>query len=401
MRRATLLFGFVCLAWGADWPQWRGPNRDGKSAEKGLLRQWPTSGPKVAWTATGLGEGYSSVTTSQGRVFTLGQQGDTQYVIAIDAATGKKLWQSANGGAYRERRGDGPRGVPTIEGDLLWALSADGTLGCFETKTGRSKWSINLANRFNASVPHWGYSESPLLDGENLIVAPGGTRAGVVALNKKTGAEVWKSQSDGAAYSSAILAQTGKVKQVISFLSSGVVGLRADNGELLWTYKNVANRTANVATPIFANDAVFLSSDYGTGCALLRLTSTGSGVKADEVYFNRDMRNHHASSILLGEHLYGFSSQVLTAMQFQTGQVAWRDRSVGKGSLTYADGLLFLVSEDGVIGLAEANPQQYKEISRFTLNKSDRPTWAPPVISNGHLYVRDQGTLYSFEVAGK
>ncbi len=401
MRRATLLFGFVCLAWSADWPQWRGPNRDGKSTEKGLLRQWPTGGPKVAWTATGLGEGYSSVTTSQGRVFTLGQQGDTQYVIALDANTGKKLWQTANGESYRERRGDGPRGVPTIEGDLLWALSADGTLGCFETKTGRAKWQINLPKQFNASVPHWGYSESPLLDGDKLIVAPGGSGAAVVALNKNTGVVIWKSQSDGAAYSSAILAQSGKTKQVISFLSSGVVGLRADNGELLWNYKNVANRTANVATPIFANDSVFLSSDYGTGCALLRLTPTGGGVKADEVYFNRDMRNHHATSILLGEYLYGFSSQVLTAMQLQTGQVAWRDRSVGKGSLTYADGLLFLVSEDGVVGLAEANPQQYKEISRFTLNKSDRPTWAHPVISNGRLYVRDQGTLYNFEVAGK
>jgi outer membrane protein assembly factor BamB len=210
---------------------------------------------------------------------------------------------------------------------------------------------------------------------------------------------LWKSQSEEAAYSSPILATVGNVKQLIVFTASSVLGLRADNGERLWRYDPVANRTANVATPIFHDNHVFVSSDYGTGCALLKL-SPGGG--ATEVYFNREMRNHHASSILVDGVLYGFSSAVLTAMKLMTGEVLWRDRSVGKGSLTYADGLLFLLSEGGVLGLAEASPKGYQELARFTLpERSDRPTWAHPVIASGRLYVRDQDRLFAFAVTPK
>lgn len=397
--RWILVLSLAGTALAVDWSQWRGPARDGKSTETGLLRKWPEAGPRQVWRAQGLGQGYSSVTISAGKVYTLGQRDDIQYVMAFDEATGKKLWEVANGKAYRERRGDGPRSVPTVEGNQLWAFSADGTLACLNSQTGKKIWSLNVTEKFGASVPHWGYSESPLIDGDRLILVAGGPGASVVALNKNTGAVVWKSQSEEAAYSSAILAQVGAVKQVIVFTSSSVLGLRADNGERLWRYDKVANRTANVATPIFHNNHVFVSSDYGTGCALLKLTPNGG---SQEVYFNTDMKNHHATSVLVGDTLFGFSSAILTAMKFQTGEVAWRDRSVGKGSLTFADGLLFLVSEGGVVGLAEANPTAYKELSRFSLpNRSERPTWAHPVVSNGRLYVRDQDNLYSYEVKQK
>ncbi|MCC6590285.1 MAG: PQQ-like beta-propeller repeat protein [Bryobacterales bacterium] len=398
MRTLLLVVTLTSYAHAADWPQWRGPNRDAKSTETGLLKKWPEGGPKLVWKAQGLGAGYSNVTVAAGRVYTLGQRGDTQYVMAFDEATGKKLWEVANGSAYRERRGDGPRSVPTVEGDRLWAFSADGTLSCLEAKTGKKIWGYNVTEKFGAGVPHWGYSESPLIDGDNLIVLPGGSGASVVALNKNTGAVIWKSQSDSAGYSSASLGTVGKIKQVMVLSSQGAMGMRADNGELLWRYDKVANRTANVATPIFHNNHVFYSTDYGTGCALLKLQPNGGSVKATEVYFNRDMKNHHASSILIGDHLYGFSSAILTAMNFMTGEVAWRDRSVGKGSLVYADGMLYLLSEDGVVGLAEATPQAYREVSRFTIQKSDRPTWANPVIANGKLYIRDQDTLYNFDI---
>jgi outer membrane protein assembly factor BamB len=394
--------GWLCLTVAlpaADWPQWRGPLRDGKSVETGLLRAWPPGGPKLVWKAQGLGEGYSSIAIAAGRIYTLGQRGDTQYVMAFDEASGKKLWETAGGRAYRERRGDGPRSVPTVEGDRLWAFAADGTLSSLDARTGKRLWALNVTEKFGASMPYWGYSESPLVDGDRLYVVAGGRGASVVALDKASGAVLWKSQSEEAAYSSPILATVGNVKQLIVFTASSVLGLRADNGERLWRYDPVANRTANVATPIFHDNHVFVSSDYGTGCALLKL-SPGGG--ATEVYFNREMRNHHASSILVDGVLYGFSSAVLTAMKLMTGEVLWRDRSVGKGSLTYADGLLFLLSEGGVLGLAEASPKGYQELARFTLpERSDRPTWAHPVIASGRLYVRDQDRLFAFAVTPK
>jgi outer membrane protein assembly factor BamB len=333
-------------------------------------------------------------------VFTQGQRGETQYVLAFDVASGKKLWEVANGTAFRERRGDGPRGVPTVEGDRLYAYSADGTLSCLDTKTGKRVWSFNAVERFKGAVPNWGISESPLIDGDRLIVVTGGSGASIVALNKRTGEPVWRSQSDAAAYSSAILVE-GAPRQVLTFTANGAVGVRADNGELLWRYDQVANRTANIATPIYHNGHAFYSSDYGTGCALLRLQPQGGSVKATEVYFNRDMKNHYSSSVLVGDYLYGYSSTILTAMKFLTGEVAWRDRSVGKGSVIFAEGLLYLVGEDGTIGLADATPEAYKERSRFTIAKGNRPMWAPPVIANGHLFIRDQDSLYMYDIRAK
>ncbi len=395
----ALLALFVSVSMAADWPQWRGPGRDGISTETGLLSSWPSGGPKLVWKAQGLGEGYSTMTISQGRIFTQGQRGDTQYIMSFDAANGKKLWEVPNGGPYRERRGDGPRGVPTIEGDRLWAYSADGTLSCLEARSGKRIWSYNAVNKFGGAVPHWGISESPLIDGNNLIVVTGGGGAAIVAVNKMTGEPVWKSQSDQAAYSSAIIAVTGKIRQILTLTASGAMGVRADNGELLWRYAQVANRTANVATPIFHDGYAFYSSDYGTGCALLKLEATGGGVKATEVYFNREMRNHHATSVLIGDYLYGFSSSILTAMKFITGEVAWKDRSVGKGSVIFAEGNLYCFSEDGVMGLVEATPKGYHEKSRFSISKGERPTWAHPAIAGGRLYLRDQDNLYSYDIS--
>ncbi len=378
----------------AEWPQWRGILRDGKSAETGLLKQWPEGGPKLLWKAQGLGEGYSSMSIAAGRVYTLGQRGDVEFVLALDAATGKKVWETAIGGPYRERRGDGPRGVPTVEGELLWTLAADGSLACLNAKTGAKVWSLNAVKDFGGSVPHWGYSESPLIDDDRVIFNAGGTGTAVVALNKNTGKLIWKSQSDGAAYSSAILASVGKTRQVLTFTSKGAMGVRADNGELLWRYDNVANRTANIATPIFRDGQVFYSSAYGTGAALLKLASDGGGVTANEVYFTREMMNHYSSSVLVGDMLYGFSNAILTAMKFGTGEVAWKDRSVGKGSVIFADGRLYLLGENGTVALAEATAEGYKEISRFSFVKSERPAWAPPAISDGKLFIRDQETMY-------
>jgi outer membrane protein assembly factor BamB len=382
----------------ADWPQWRGPRRDGKSPETGLLASWPAGGPKLVWKAAGLGEGYSSFAVVGGRLYTQGQKGDEQFVMAFDVASGKKLWETQAGRAFRERRGHGPRGTPTIEGDRLWALSADGTLVCLEAATGRRIWSVNVVQKFGGQVLNWGMSESPLVDADRVIVMAGGSGASIVALSKDDGKLIWKSQSDEAGYASAIVFDLGGVRQIATFTGEAAVGLGMKNGELLWRYPKVSNQTANIATPIFHDGHVFVSSDYGTGAALLKLGSQGG---ASEVYFSREMRNHYSSSVLVGEHLYGFSSAVLTAMNFRSGEVAWRDRSVGKGSVTYADGHLYCLGETGVMGLVEATPQAYREKSRFSIPRGEFPTWTPPVVANGRLYLREQDNLYSYDIKAR
>jgi outer membrane protein assembly factor BamB len=258
---------------------------------------------------------------------------------------------------------------------------------------------MNLMERFGGRVPTWGVSESPLIDGDRLIVTPGGPGASVVAIEKTKGDVLWKSQSDPAGYSSPIAVNAGRVRMVVVFTAHSALGLNLASGEFQWRYDKVSNRTANIATPIVHDEYVFLSSDYGTGCALLKLTPGTSAVNASEVYFNRDMRNHYSTSVLVGDFVYGYSSGILTAMKFLTGEVAWRNRSVGKGSVTYAEGLLYALSEDGVVGLIEATPQGYKERSRFEIRRGSYPTWTPPVIANGKLYLREQDNLYCYNIA--
>ena len=385
-----------------EWFQWRGPNRDGISAETGLLQDWPKSGPPLAWRSAGAGNGYSSFSASNGRLYTLGARGGNEYVIAIDRASGKKAWEYLNGRRFENDRGDGPRSTPTIEGNRLYVLGGSGDLTCLDTATGQKIWSINIVAKFGGVNPYWGYSESPLIVGDRILVNAGGRRASIVAVSKADGTTLWQQHSDGAGYSSPMLMKTGSLNQVIFFTESHTLAVDPRDGRLLWSYNKANNGTANIATPIVRGTRVFVSSDYGTGAALLDVRAAGNLATANEVYFTRDMRNHHASSVLVGETLYGFSSSILTALKFDTGQIAWRDRSVGKGSLIYADNRLYLYSEDGVIGLAEANPAAYREHGRFTLTQQNGlPTWSHPIISGGLLIIRDQDSIYAYDVRAK
>jgi outer membrane protein assembly factor BamB len=381
-----------------DWPQWRGPNRDGRSAERGLLKTWPAGGPPLAWQAKGAGEGYSSFAAADGRLITLGARGDREYVIAFDAGSGKQLWATAHGRRFGNDRGDGPRGTPTVEGDRIYAFGASGDLSVLEASSGKVLWAVNVLQKFGGSNITWGLSESPLVLADRILVNAGGPQSSIVALNKKDGAVLWRSQSDEAGYSSAVLHEGGGVREAIFFTGQRALGVDVADGRLLWSYDKVANGTANIATPIVRGNHVFLSSDYGTGAALLELTPGGGSVRAREVYFTKEMRNHHASSVLVGDYLYGFSSAILTAMRFDSGQVAWRDRSVGKGSLVFADERLYLFSENGVVGLAEAAPDAYREHGRFQIKTGSLPTWAHPIVSGGKLFLRDQDTVYAYNV---
>ncbi|MGH7130147.1 MAG: PQQ-binding-like beta-propeller repeat protein, partial [Planctomycetaceae bacterium] len=267
-----------------DWPQWRGPRRDGVSAETGLLKTWPAGGPPLAWTATGAGEGYSSFSVVDGRLFTLGARGDTEYVLAYDAGTGKRLWEVAHGRRFNNDRGDGPRATPTVDGDRLYAYGASGDLAAMDAATGKVFWKINVLEQFGGSNINWGLSESPLVLEDRVLVNPGAPGASIVALRKTDGSVIWKSGSDEAGYSSAVLHELGGIRQAIFFTGERAVGVDVESGRLLWSYDKVSNRTANIATPIVRRNRVFLSSDYGTGAALLELTPAGSDIVAREVY---------------------------------------------------------------------------------------------------------------------
>jgi outer membrane protein assembly factor BamB len=394
--------GVIVLALGAtvhaaDWPQWRGPLRDGISSETGLLTSWPKDGPPLLWTANGLGEGYSSVAVAAGRAYTQGQRGSRHYVAAVDVTTGAKVWETVAGGTFNESRGNGPRGTPTVDGARLYTLSPDGTLACLDAAGGKVIWSQNVLQKFRGSVPSWGISESPLVDGDRVIVMPGGRDGSLVALNKADGALVWKSGNEGAGYSSAVIGEFEGVRQIVAMNESAVVGVRADNGQQLWRYTDVSNQTANIATPIVHDGRVFVSTEYESGGALLKVGAKS----ASEVYFTRNMRNHYSTSVLVDGVLYGFNSSILTAMRFDNGQVLWRHRSVGKGSVAYADKHLYVLGEDAVVALVVVSADGYKEVSRFSLKQSRYPTWAPPVISDGRLYIRNQDSLMAYDVRRK
>ena len=384
-----------------DWPQWRGPNRDGRSAEKGLLKTWPSSGPPLAWKAAGAGEGYSSFATAGGRLYTLGARGNQEFVIAFDAATGKQVWATQHGRRFGNDRGDGPRGTPTIENGRVYAFGASGDMSVLDTNSGKIIWTVNVLEKFGGSNIQWGLSESPLVLPDRILINAGGRGASVVALKKTDGSLIWKSLDDEAGYSSAVLHEVGGVREAIFFTGQRAIGVNVNDGKLLWSYDRVANGTANIATPLLRGNRVFISSDYGTGAVLLELAAAGGGVSAKEIYFTNEMRNHHASSILVGDYLYGFSSAILTAMQFDTGKVAWRDRSVGKGSLVFADERLYIYSEGGVVGLVQPSPEKYVEHGRFTIQTGRLPTWAHPVVSGGKLFIRDQDTIYAYDVTQK
>jgi outer membrane protein assembly factor BamB len=385
-----------------DWPQWRGKNRDGISTETGLMKAWPQGGPPLAWRTGGAGEGYSSFATAHGRLYTLGARDGNEYVMAFDTTTGKKVWETRNGARFDNDRGGGPRGTPVVDGNQLYVLGASGDLSSIDAASGKVAWTLNVLRTFGGRNIQWGLSESPLVLEDRVLVNAGGNGASIVALRKNDGSVLWKSGHDEAGYSSAVLQRIGSVPQAVFFTAERVVGVDVRDGRELWNYPKVANRTANIATPIVRDDKAFVSSDYQTGAALLQFTPRGNnGVGVREVYFTNEMRNHYSSSVLIGDHLYGYSSHILTAMRLDTGEVAWRHRSVGKGSVIFADDRLYLYGEQGVVGLAEASPQGYVEHGRFEIRTGSLPTWSHPVVSNGKLFLRDQDTVYAYDVRQK
>ena len=397
----TLLLSVAALG-AADWPQWQGPDRTRISKETGLLKEWPTDGPRVLWTANNLGTGYGSMAVAGDRVFLQGARGSESVVIALNRADGKEVWAKPLGPIATKMRtnmGAGPRATPTVDGDRLYVLTENGDLACLKTD-GAVVWQMNILKEFGGSQLQWLISESPLVDGPHVVVSPGGPGAGMVKLDKMTGKTVWTSKdlSDTAGYSSITVADVRGVRTYMTFTAQAGVGVRASDGKLMFRYPKAANGVANIATPVFFNNKVFFSSGYGAGGGLLDLSVKDGEVAATEVYHTNNMRNHHGGMVLVDGYLYGFSDLILTCLEFATGNVMWRDRSVGKGSVTYADGHLYIQGENSTVGLAEASSAAYREKGRFTIPQKGQLSWAHPVISDGRLYVRNQDTLLVYDV---
>jgi outer membrane protein assembly factor BamB len=393
-----------------DWPAWRGPDRTGLSTETGLLKEWPRDGPKLLWKIKGLGSGYSTPSVAGGRLYVMGTRGRTERVIALDLKDGSQLWATDLGSLAGGH--PGPRCTPTVDGDRVYALSSDGKLACLRTDGGAIVWKKELKADFGGQTGRWAYAESPLIDGDVLVCTPGGNTATLVALDKKTGATIWKASVSGpagkkrpystAGYSSVIVAEAGGVKQYVQFLGGGVVGISAKDGKFLWRYNAPANGTANCSTPIFHDDAVFAASAYGNGGGKARISKDGDQFTAKEEFFVKSMQNHHGGMILVGDHIYGTGSGSLLCVDFKTGKIVWQNRSVGKGSVAYADGHLYVRSERGPVALVEVTPTGYREKGRFEQpDRSNERSWAHPVIAGGLLYLRDWDVLLCYDIKAR
>jgi len=387
-----------------DWPQWQGSDRTAMSKETGLLTEWPKEGPPMAWKVKGLGGGYSTPSVAAGRIFGMSYRGKDEVVWALDENTGKELWVTKIADAGRVSYGEGSRCTPTVDGDVLYALGVSGDLSCLDVATGHQRWHQNLtATEFGGERPDWGYTESPLVDGDKLLVTPGGTKATLVALHKMTGKVIWKSpipNCGSAVYSSVVAAPILGQRQYVQFLKDAVVGVDAETGKFLWRYNSPA-AGINISTPIVHDNEVFAAAGYGKGGGLAKLVRRGDKVMAEEVYFtSKYMKNHHGGMILKDGYLYGSNDPgLLTCLDFETGKLMWEERKPGKGSLAYADGHLYYRNEGGPIVLVVADPKHYVEKGRFNQpERSRNPAWPHPIVANGKLYIRDQDWLLCYDV---
>ncbi len=402
-----------------DWPQWRGPSRDGKSAETGLLQEWPDQGPRLEWKIKGLGAGYSSLSVADGRIFTMGDLGSSQYVIALSEASGQILWRARIGERWADRYG-GPRATPTVDGDHIYAMGTEGDVVCLEAATGIELWRRNLQEDFGGTLMRaggeydWRYAESPLVDEDRVVVTPGGPEAIMVALDKANGEEIWRvaipslgeGGLDGAGYSSVVVSHGAGVKQYVQLVGRGVIGVEAETGRFLWGYNRVANDVANIPTPLVDGDYVFASSGYGQGSALLELVADGDGVRAEEVYFleGEVMQNHHGGLILHQGSVYtgtGHNKGFPLSVRFADGEVFWgpiRNDGGSSAAVSYADERLYFRYQDGMVILVEASPEGYHEHGSFRIPDIANFSWSHPVIAGGKLYLREQDSLLCYDI---
>jgi outer membrane protein assembly factor BamB len=422
MYRSANVAGLALLSCliisGSDWPGWRGPSRDAISTETGLLKQWPENGPALAWQTKGLGAGFSSVAIAGDRIYTMGDHGDSQYVIALSLADGKPVWSTKIGPAWDDEDSGGPRGTPTFDGDSVYAIGTEGEVVCLDASTGAMRWQKSMPRDYNGKMmSDWKFAESPLVDGNKVVFTPGSFGALLAAVDKRTGKDIWRAEggarvgtagSNGAGYSSIVVSNGGGVRQYIQLAGRGLFGVNAESGKLLWNYNRIANDVANISTPVVRDDYVFASTGYGTGAVLLKLEKNADGVAAKEVYFldSKTFQNHHGGFILLGDFLYaghGHNNGFPICIEFLTGKVRWGgnvrpEGATGSAAVAYADGHLYFRYQNGVMKLMEASPEGYKETGSFRIPGVSKPSWSHPVVLGGKLYLREQDSLLCYRL---
>jgi len=411
----ALAAGFCALALtGGDWPQWRGPNRDDISTETGLLKQWPKAGPPLRWTFTNAGAGYSGPAIVGDRLYIMGARGEMECVIAVDANTAKEIWATRFAKCFRNDWGDGPRGTPTVDGNLVYGIGGQGDLVCVETASGRKVWQVRIAKDLGGQIMRpsiWGYSESPLVDGDRVLCSPGGSKGTVACLDKKTGKVLWRSTElkDPASYSSLTMDEVGSKRQVVVTTGYGLAGLDSADGRLLWRYDRPEFTIAVIPTAIETGDYIYSTADYSAGSDLIKVTPSGGKFKAEKVYHNKEVDNKHGGMVLVGNHLYGYAEHGRGAWvceELKTGKVLWKEgQKLERGSLTCADGRLYCYGEKkGTVVLLEPSAAGWKENGRFTIpqeSKIRKPKggiWTHPVVANGHLYLRDQDLIFCYDL---
>ncbi len=405
LAAAMLVAGFATAAYADDWLQWRGPDRAGISTETGLLDEWPPEGPAVNWQIETLGQGYGAVVVQRDGIYVQGTRGGQSTVFRLRASDGGELWERRLGPLYdHPDKGDGPRSAPTIHGDSLYVQNGMGEVAKLDKDSGEVIWQFNMLERFGSPNTRWGISESPLVVRDRVFVMPGGWDGAIAALSTVDGSTIWRSAElgDAASYSSLILREMGGTEVLIGFTGEAGVGLRAADGALLWRYERPSTANAiNVATPVLDGDLVFYSASYGIGGGAVRISveDEGGSFSSEEAYFETRLQNHHGGVVAHEGTIYSFFGPALTSVDIETGEVHWRARSVGKGSLVMADSKLFLLSEQNKVGLSVATPEGYEERGRFEIEHRGDFTWAHPVVANGVLYIRDQESLTSYAVA--
>lgn len=404
----------------SSWPQWRGANRDAKSTFKGIATNWRENPPKHLWTGKGLGEGYGSISIAEGLIFSMGNSDGRQVVTASLLRDGSIQWQTAVTDSQPEHDYSGSRSTPTYYDQKLYVVPSNGAIVCLDATSGEVEWKRNFSDWQGRMMSVWGYSESPLVDGNSVLCTPGGPNASIVKLDRKTGKEIWrcsipkggdgrnivgKNLQKGAAYSSIVKHRVGNLEQYVQLVAEGVIGVRASDGKLLWGYEDVSNNVAAIPTPIVGDDFVFASSGYGTGSCRLDLKAKGKKVTAKLKYFLRsnEFENHHGGMVLDNGYIYaghGHNKGFPICVRVSDGEIMWTERGPGAGSaaVIMVDGHLIFRYQNGLVALVEANPQLYKEKGSFKPIIQQGESWSHPVVLDGKLYLREQNSIMCYDL---
>ena len=379
-----------------DWPRFRGAKQDGISPETGLPRTWPEGGPRVVWKRA-IGEGYSGMSVADERLYTQDSDEKTEFVLALDAATGKEIWRVPIGDKLVDPMGNGPRGTPTVDDKTIYALGSMGRLAALQAEDGKILWTVELTHTFGAKRPTWGYSGSPLIDGDLLVLEVGGTeKRGIVAFEKATGKVRWGAKEGDAAYSTPVLMTIGGIRQYVTARRAGpeTVSLLPD-GTLHWTHPGPPTV---IVSPLFIPpDKVYVSAGDDGGAILFRVKTEGGKATTEELWKTRGMKNHFHHAVLVDEHLYGFDNATFKCISVATGEQTWAQRGLGKGSLlATADGLLIVLSDRGKLLLVEATPESYKELASF--QAMEGKAWTSPTLAHGKVYLRDEDEMIALDL---